>query len=163
MSKEISLSIEETNALRAKLGIPLLKDPSLETGSEAKEVENLRQHALSKEKANKRKELISKIKEQKELGRSSTSASTTAASKGLGESGKGHDTTMEWALSLAEKARKKAKKVKLANEIVAQYDEKELEGIKVSHNVQDLDYETILVLKDRKIGGSSLAPVTLYR
>ncbi|KAJ3302245.1 hypothetical protein HDV03_005223 [Kappamyces sp. JEL0829] len=173
-SNDISLNVEETNALRAKLGLPLLKNPDRETNGpetrQAEEVANLTRYNEERAKDRQRSELIEKIKEQKELGALGKKPQF-AVSKGLGEASKDDlDDTMAWASALKEKTTKRAKKIQKLDRrhqeemLPKEYGEGELEGLKVTHDLQDLGHETILVLKDQRIGeddGDELMNVTL--
>ncbi|KAG0212336.1 hypothetical protein BGX28_006480 [Mortierella sp. GBA30] len=156
---EISASIEETNALRAKLGLkPLKVGP--ETSSAQQAEDNLKQKQeedAKKVREDAIKNKIAKSKNKRELNR-------VIAGKGLGEASDEDDTddVHKWTMKSRNKekerqaaaaARREKELQELDEAYQAEYDESQLSGLRVGHDVSEFaeGEERILTLKDSTI------------
>lgn len=144
---EISMSIEETNRMRAALG---LKPLSLE--KKADKVVDLAQTAEQREAEETRKQLeaaLARSKKKRELAKS-------LAGKSLGEELKesAQSSALDWVKqsrhSMADLAKKTSAKQKKKE---AAYDSSALGGMTVGHDVNTFDegQEVVLTLKDTRI------------
>ncbi|TRM64687.1 SART-1 protein [Schizophyllum amplum] len=154
MSMEESISLAETNAIREKLGLKLLTDDGApaDTKDQAAE-ENYKKQRQREAKERETKilqERIAKIKNKRELN---------SALKGrtLGD-GKGEDDTLLWV----KRSKKQEKELKrrrlqeqeeLEKQVQQEYSERDLTGLKVSHDFEELEEgeDRILTLKDSRI------------
>ncbi|KAF8952187.1 hypothetical protein BGZ52_007569 [Haplosporangium bisporale] len=157
---EISASIEETNAIRIKLGLkPLKLGP--ETSSAQTAEDNLRRQReeeakKAREEAIKNK--IAKSKNKRELVKS-------LPGKGLGEASDGEDDvddvykwtqrnkSKEKERQAAAAARREKELQELDEAYQAEYGEEQLSGLRVGHDLDDFGEgeERILTLKDSSI------------
>ncbi|KAJ3205615.1 hypothetical protein HDU82_005079 [Entophlyctis luteolus] len=154
--EEISLSVEETNKLRAALGLKPL-DESSGGGSRSDQIANANFAAEKRrlQKRQERKELIERLAREQNKER----MFAKLEGKGLGEAEEGTDDPLAWARrhkkAAAENKRALAeRKMRELEELdrVAVYSEKDLAGLKVGHSLEDIKDE-ILVLADKRIGG----------
>eukprot|EP00960_Hanusia_phi_P059651 764242-Hanusia_phi.AAC.2 len=168
---ELSLSIEQTNALRAQLG---LKPLDVQQDGEAKQVEeklgsskrpiSYMEMMQEEEEKKKSKELQDKIAEMKNAR---MVASKVMAKKGLGEASDGEDD-LDNAAKWVQRSRKKEvdQKTRLARQLEEQddmveeqskedtkYNSKQLAGMKLAHEFDDFQEgeETILTLADSRV------------
>ncbi|KAG0038780.1 hypothetical protein BGZ82_010843 [Podila clonocystis] len=157
---EISASIEETNAIRLKLGLkPLNLGP--EPGSDQVAEDNLKR--LREEEAKKAREeaiknKIAKSKNKRELVKS-------LPGKGLGEASDGEDDvddvykwtqrnkSKEKERQAAAAARREKELQELDESYQVEYGEEQLSGLRVGHDMDDFGEgeERILTLKDSSI------------
>ncbi|KAF9969578.1 hypothetical protein BGZ73_008030 [Actinomortierella ambigua] len=154
---EISASIEETNKIRAALGLkPLKVGP--ETTKEEQAEKNLKK--LKEEEARKAREeeikaKIAKSKYKRDLNK-------TLAGKGLGEADDDEDADMDvYQWTMRSRQREKEAAARRARELQEMdeayqhetYDESQLTGLKVGHDISDFaeGEERILTLKDSRI------------
>ena len=155
---EISCSIEETNKMRAKLGLrPLDLGPS----KQAKEVENFHAKKEAEEKAKDAAavaERVRKAKERRELYAKNDGPT-------LGDADDSMTSAADWVkrsrkVELTDREVDKQKAVLAAkrlqeeeDEMVAQYTSKDLSGVQVSHNASDFKegQQVILTLADSEI------------
>ncbi|KAG0240982.1 hypothetical protein BGW41_006434 [Actinomortierella wolfii] len=156
---EISASIEETNKIRAALGLkPLNVEPT--TSKEQQAEDNLRR--LKEEEARKAREdeiksKIAKSKYKRELHK-------TLAGKGLGEADGEEDEdanldVYQWTMRSRQRekeaAARRARELEEMDETYQrqEYDESQLAGLKVGHDISDFaeGEERILTLKDTRI------------
>jgi len=140
----LELSVEETNDLRAKLGLaPLHVGATTGKREIHKPATNDREELEAKERAEN-----ARLKQEVQEGISSTFGSSTLA-----------DDVDTSALSWAERMRqqkaestqeKKKKRKKIKKEAIAEYNEENLEGIQVAHNISELEAgsTTVLTLAD---------------
>ncbi|KAG0051122.1 hypothetical protein BGZ83_004067 [Gryganskiella cystojenkinii] len=158
---EISASIAETNAIRAKLGLKPLKEGP-ETGSKQIAEDNLkrqREEEAKKAREDEIKKKIAKSKNRQEL-------SKVLSGKGLGEaSGDDDDAAGDDVFKWTMKSRNKEKERQLAaaarrekelqemDAMAEEYDEDQLAGLRVGHDMSDFGEgeERILTLKDSTI------------
>ncbi|KAK7033142.1 SART-1 family-domain-containing protein [Favolaschia claudopus] len=155
MSMEESISLEETNKIRISLGLKPLTDDGAPADDKDKQAENnyAKQRDLeSKQRESKKiQDRLSKIKNRRELN-----ASLKGATLGDAE---GDDDTLKW-IKKSKKREKELAKKRLAElesmDKVFQgdeYTERDLAGLKVSHDFEDMDEgdARILTLKDSRI------------
>ncbi|KAJ7756440.1 SART-1 family-domain-containing protein [Mycena maculata] len=157
MSMEESISLEETNKIRISLGLKPLTDDSAPADDKDKQAED--NYAKQRELQNKQRESkkiqdrIAKIKNRHELN-ASLKGST------LGDAdGDDDNDTLKW-IKKSKKREKQLAKQRLAElesmDKVFQgdeYTERDLVGLKVSHDFEDMDEgdARILTLKDSRI------------
>ncbi|KAF9910848.1 hypothetical protein EC991_005311 [Linnemannia zychae] len=155
---EISASIEETNRIRLSLGLKPLKVGPEKSSDQVAE-DNLKRHREEEaKKANEEavKSRIAKFKNKKELNKS-------LSGKGLGEASDDDDDDLyKWTMKsrTKEKQRQAAAAAKREKELQeldeayqAEYDEDQLSGLRVGHDMSDFaeGEERILTLKDSTI------------
>ncbi|KAF9133388.1 hypothetical protein BGW39_009811 [Mortierella sp. 14UC] len=156
---EISASIEETNRIRLSLGLKPLKVGPEKSSDQIAE-DNLKRHREDEaKKANEEavKSRIAKFKNKKELNKS-------LSGKGLGEANDDddEDDLYKWTMKsrAKEKQRQAAAAAKREKELQeldeayqAEYDEDQLSGLRVGHDMGDFaeGEERILTLKDSTI------------
>ncbi|KAI8814202.1 SART-1 protein [Cladochytrium replicatum] len=153
--QEIALSIEETNKLRAQLGLKPLKIGKDEKVVEAeKNFEDHKNEQKHKAEVDALKQKIEKAQNKRKLNKKLTGKTLGEASDDEG------DDPMAWIQKQRERERqrqkalaeKKAKELEsMDNGIV--YDAANLKGLRVAHKVSDIQDagETVLVLKDSTI------------
>ncbi|KAF9580935.1 hypothetical protein BGW38_002224 [Lunasporangiospora selenospora] len=156
---EISASIEETNALRAKLGLKPLKVGPESSSAQIAEDNLKRQREEEAKKAHEEevKKRIQKAKNKRQLNK-------VVAGKGLGEASDDDDTddVHKWTMKSrqsekkrqAEAAARRERELQELDEAYqADYDESHLSGLRVGHDVSDFaeGEEKILTLKDSTI------------
>jgi U4/U6.U5 tri-snRNP-associated protein 1 len=135
----ISQTIEEANELRARLGLPLLRESN---DSEVNARENNRARIEEEEKKRKRKELADQIEHSR--------GNKRPKGKGLAE-GKDEDLAV-WLARQKKKTEALPSKRKPDNERKQEtYSAENLVGMKVAHDFDELGSETVLILKDRSI------------
>ncbi|KAG0365964.1 hypothetical protein BGZ54_005990 [Gamsiella multidivaricata] len=147
---EISASIQETNAIRAKLGLKPLKEGPETSGAKLAEDNLKRQREEEAQKAREDaiKNKIAKARTKREL------------SKVL--SGKGLEDVYKWTVKsrnkekerrTAEAARRERELQELDEVYQQEYDENHLAGLRVGHDITDFQEgeERILTLKDSTI------------
>ncbi|KAF7336637.1 hypothetical protein MVEN_02098200 [Mycena venus] len=155
MSMEESISLEETNKIRISLGLKPLTDDGAPANDKDQQAEN--NYAKQRELENKQRESkkiqdrLAKVKNRRELN-----ASLKGATLGDAE---GDDDTLKW-IKKSKKREKELAKKRLAElesmDKVFQgdeYTERDLVGLKVSHDFEDMDEgdARILTLKDSRI------------
>ncbi|GAN05013.1 SART-1 protein [Mucor ambiguus] len=157
-----SISIEETNALREKLGLPPLaiegdaEDQVVDPDKDA--YDNYQKSKQEKERLAKEEEIRKNIEKSKNRKRNYAKLQ----GKGLGEASD-DDEEGDSALNWIKKSRKREKDLaaRRARELeemdnsYQSYDAAHLAGLKVSHAISEFEEgnETILTLKDRNILG----------
>ncbi|KAI8141411.1 SART-1 protein [Fennellomyces sp. T-0311] len=152
-----SISLEETNALRAKLGLPALggdDDAEEVVDQDTQAYENYQKQKQQENKAKQEQEIRDKIERSKNRKKELAKLK----GKGLGEAGGDEDDD---ALSWIRKSRKREKELAARrakeqaemDEEFANYDANDLSGLKVAHDISEFTEggETILTLKDRGI------------
>ncbi|KAF1807371.1 SART-1 protein [Mucor lusitanicus] len=157
-----SISIEETNALREKLGLPPLaiegdaEDQVVDPDKDA--YENYQKIKQEKERLAKEEEIRKNIEKSKNRKRNYAKLQ----GKGLGEASD-DDEAGDSALNWIKKSRKRekdlaarrARELEELDDSYQSYDAAHLAGLKVSHALSEFEEggETILTLKDRNILG----------
>ncbi|KAF9349076.1 hypothetical protein BGX34_002063, partial [Mortierella sp. NVP85] len=156
---EISASIEETNALRAKLGLKPLKVGPEKTSAQTAEDNLKREREKEAQKAREDaiKGKIAKAKNRRELNKAVTG-------KGLGEASDDDEAgdVYKWTMKSRkkEKERQAAEAARRERELQErdeayqqEYDEDQLAGLRVGHDLSDFQEgeERILTLKDSTI------------
>ncbi|KAH6913094.1 SART-1 family-domain-containing protein [Coprinopsis sp. MPI-PUGE-AT-0042] len=154
MSMEQSISLEETNKIRISLGLKPLTDDKAPGEDKEKTAEDnyaKRREQEAKDRETKKiQDRIAKVRNRRELNASLKGAT-------LGDVD-GDDDTMKWIKrskkkekELAQKRLKEFEDVEKAAE--GEYSERDLAGLKVSHDLDDLGEgeDTILTLKDSRI------------
>ncbi|KAF9378833.1 hypothetical protein CPB97_009305 [Podila verticillata] len=157
---EISASIEETNAIRIKLGLKPLKLGPETSGAQVAEDNLKRQREEEAKKAREEaiKNKIAKSKNKRELVKS-------LPGKGLGEASDGEDDvddvykwtqrnkSKEKERQAAAAARREKELQELDEAHQAEYGEEQLSGLRVGHDLDDFGEgeERILTLKDSSI------------
>ncbi|CAA7267035.1 unnamed protein product [Cyclocybe aegerita] len=155
MSMEESISLEETNKIRISLGLKPLTDdkaPALSSDQQAEDnYAKLREKEAAQRQAKKVQENIAKVRNRRELNASLKGAT-------LGDAEEDVDDTLKWIKRNKKKERELAKKrqQELENrdkELEAEYTERDLVGLKVSHDFEGMDEgdARILTLKDSRI------------
>ncbi|TFK84613.1 SART-1 protein [Polyporus arcularius HHB13444] len=155
MSMEESISLEETNKIRISLGLkPLTDDKGPATDTEKLAEDN---YAKQRERETKDREAkaiqdrIAKVRNKRELN---------AKLKGttLGDADGDVDDTLKWLKRSKKKEKELAKKRQEELEAMDkafqdEYTEKDLEGLKVSHDFEGMEEgeARILTLKDSRI------------
>ncbi|KAI0784257.1 SART-1 family-domain-containing protein [Abortiporus biennis] len=155
MSMEESISLEETNKIRISLGLKPLTDDKGPADDKDQQAENnyaKQREKEAKEKESKRiQERIAKVRNKRELN---------AKLKGstLGDADNDVDDTLKWIKRSKKKEKELAKKRQAELENMdkmfqEEYSEKDLEGLKVSHDFEDMGEgeDRILTLKDSRI------------
>ncbi|CDO73714.1 hypothetical protein BN946_scf185015.g42 [Trametes cinnabarina] len=154
MSMEQSISLEETNKIRISLGLkPLTEDASPADDKEKQAEENYAKQREREQKEREAKavqERIAKVRNKRELN---------AKLKGttLGDADDDVDDTLKWIKKAKKREKELAKKRQQELENMdkmfqgEEYTEKDLEGLKVSHDFEELDEgeARILTLKDK--------------
>ncbi|KAL2920219.1 hypothetical protein HK105_200287 [Polyrhizophydium stewartii] len=154
-SDEVSLSVEESNRLRASLGLrPLdVAGPSKEQQAQ----DNFEKHQRDNAKKQEREALAAKIQKAKELAQ----RGKKLHGHGLGEEGSEDEgDAAGWVLKSKARQRKREQELALqrAKELEEQderaYTSADLAGIKVGHSIDHITSagEAVLVLKDTVIG-----------
>ncbi|KNC96399.1 U4/U6-U5 snRNP complex subunit SNU66 [Spizellomyces punctatus DAOM BR117] len=164
---EIALSIEDTNALRIKLGLKPLTEGN-KTAKQEEAEENYVKHKEELAKAAQRKALIDRVSKETEKAK----RNRQLEGKTLGEASDEDDSTadsLEWVRKQKEreekqKAKAKRKQLELAKKKASElmemdeaatssYTPSHLKGLRVDHSLEDIagGGETILTLKDATI------------
>ncbi|KAG0084656.1 hypothetical protein BGZ93_006845 [Podila epicladia] len=157
---EISASIEETNAIRIKLGLkPLKLGPETSSAQVAEDnLKRQREEEAKKTREEAIKNKIAKSKNKRELVKS-------LPGKGLGEISDGEDDvddvykwtqrnkSKEKERQAAAAARREKELQELDESYQAEYGEEQLSGLRVGHDMDDFGEgeERILTLKDSSI------------
>ncbi|KAF7797098.1 hypothetical protein EIP86_008290 [Pleurotus ostreatoroseus] len=155
MSMEESISLEETNKIRISLGLKPLTDDKGPADDKDKQAQD--NYAKEREKADKEKsakevqERIAKVRNRRELNAKLKGAT-------LGDADGDTDDTLKWIKRSKKKekelARKRQQELEAMDKMFQdEYTEKDLEGLKVSHDFDGMDEgeERILTLKDSRI------------
>ncbi|KAI9485689.1 MAG: SART-1 protein [Benjaminiella poitrasii] len=152
-----SISIEETNALREKLGLPPLavEDSDEEIVDPEREAyENYQKQKQEEARAAKEEEIRKNIEKSKNRKRKLEKLQ----GKGLGEASDEEDeSTLSWIKKSRKRERelaaRRAKELEEMDNSYQTYDANQLAGLKVSHSLSEFQEgeETILTLKDRGI------------
>ncbi|GLB40444.1 putative SART-1 family protein [Lyophyllum shimeji] len=156
MSMESSISLEETNKIRISLGLkPLTEDGPTENDPDKKAEENYakqREREQKEREAKKIQERIAKVRNRKELN-------ATLKGSTLGDADDSVDDTITWLKRSKKKqkelAEKRQKELESMDKVFQgeAYTERDLEGLKVSHDFDEMDEgeARILTLKDSRI------------
>jgi U4/U6.U5 tri-snRNP-associated protein 1 len=138
-ANELSMSVEDTNKLRASLGLPLLE----EENTNDKAIDNFASHVNKIKNISKREGLANKIQKEKNLN-----SRAKMVGESLGED-VGIDDTLTWIKSM--KTTKKPEKI-IKNKM-EEYTSSDLAGMKVVHDLGDMleGGDMILTLKDATI------------
>ncbi|KAI9302411.1 SART-1 protein [Cunninghamella echinulata] len=172
-----SISLEETNALRAKLGLPALGGGGEESGSDQEEqhidkdqqaYENYQKAKEEKEKEARAKEIRDRI----ERSKNRKQQQAKLKGKGLADDDEDDDSALAWIKKSRQRekqlAEQRAKELEAMDESfessgstisskkknnVPKYKASDLKGLKVGHDLSEFQegQETILTLKDRGI------------
>ncbi|KAJ7170704.1 SART-1 family-domain-containing protein [Mycena crocata] len=155
MSMEESISLEETNKIRVSLGLKPLTDDSAPADDKDKQAEDnyakQRELETKQRESKKIQDRIAKVKNRRELN-ASLKGST------LGDAD-GDDDTLKWIKKSKKREKELAKKRLAELESMdkvfqgGEYTERDLVGLKVSHDFEDMDEgdARILTLKDSRI------------
>ncbi|KAJ7035076.1 SART-1 family-domain-containing protein [Mycena alexandri] len=155
MSMEESISLEETNKIRVSLGLKPLTDDGAPADDKDKEAETnyakQRDTEIKQRESKKIQDRIAKVKNRREL-HASLKGST------LGDA-EGDDDTMKWIKKSKKRekelARKRLEELESMDKVFQgdEYTERDLVGLKVSHDFEDMDEgdARILTLKDSRI------------
>ncbi|KAF8910623.1 SART-1 family-domain-containing protein [Gymnopilus junonius] len=151
MSMEESISLEETNKIRISLGLKPLTDDKAPADKDKQAESNyakLREKEQKEKESKKIQDKIAKVRNRRELN---------ASLKGttLGDAEEDVDDTLKWIKRTKKRERELALKrqQELENkdkEIMGDYNESDLVGLKVSHDFDEMDEgeARILTLKD---------------
>ncbi|CAL1716231.1 unnamed protein product [Somion occarium] len=147
MSMEQSISLEETNKIRISLGLKPLSEDAAPADDKEKQAES--NYAQEREKAAKEKE--SRVRNKRELHAKLKGAT-------LGDAEGDVDDTLKWIKRNKKREKELAKKRQEELESMDkafqdEYTERDLAGLKVSHDFEELDEgeARILTLKDSRI------------
>ncbi|KAI7859711.1 SART-1 protein [Circinella umbellata] len=160
-----SISLEETNAIRAKLGLPTLGGGG---GSDESEEQVIDRDQEAFENYQKQKEQEKKTKESEEIkariekSKNRKKDRAKLQGKGLGEADNNNDdSALDWIRKSRKRQKELAKKrereqAEMDQSFVSQaseYSASDLSGLKVGHDISEFAEggETILTLKDRGI------------
>ncbi|KAK7050991.1 hypothetical protein VNI00_005103 [Paramarasmius palmivorus] len=154
MSMEESISLEETNKIRISLGLkPLTEDAPSADNKEQQAEQNYakrREQEAKDREAKKVADRIAKVRNRKELNASLKGAT-------LGDPD-GDEDNLKFIKKLKKREKELAKKRlqeldNMDQEIQQEYSERDLEGLKVSHDFEGMDdgEARILTLKDSRI------------
>ncbi|KAF8135074.1 SART-1 family-domain-containing protein [Boletus edulis] len=153
---EESISLEETNKIRISLGLkPLTEDPAPADDADKQAEENYARQREREAKARETKKVydkIAKVRNRRELNASLTGAT-------LGDPDGDSEDTLKWVKRAKKREKELARKGQLARENMDnvfqgdEYTEKDLEGLKVGHDFDELAEgdARILTLKDSRI------------
>ncbi|KAL5526607.1 hypothetical protein ACEPAF_8331 [Sanghuangporus sanghuang] len=153
---EESISLEETNKIRISLGLKPLTDDKAPADSKEKEAEeNFAKKREEEEKEREKRRLqdkIAKVKNKRELNASLKGAT-------LGDADVDTDNTLKWIKKAKKREKELARKRMVELEDMDkqfqgdEYTEKDLEGLKVAHDLEELreGEDRILTLKDSRI------------
>ncbi|KDR76194.1 hypothetical protein GALMADRAFT_121072 [Galerina marginata CBS 339.88] len=154
MSMEESISLEETNKIRISLGLKPLTDDKAPTDKDQQAENNyakLREKEARDRDAKKIQDKIAKVRNRRELHASLKGAT-------LGDAEEDVDDTLKWIKRNKKKEKELAKKRQQEfenrdKEIQEDYTERDLVGLKVSHDFDEMDEgeARILTLKDSRI------------
>ncbi|KAH7341266.1 SART-1 family-domain-containing protein [Rhizoctonia solani] len=156
MSMEESISLEETNKIRISLGLKPLTDDKAPSNDKDQEAEqNYAKRKKADEDDRKKGEIaknIAKARNRIELNRRLVGATLGDAEEDIGLDAK------NWVKKAKKKEKELAAKRQAEQESMdkmaqATYDERDLEGLKVSHDMDNLNEgeDRILTLKDSRI------------
>ncbi|VDB84779.1 unnamed protein product [Peniophora sp. CBMAI 1063] len=157
MSMEESISLEETNKIRISLGLKPLTDDAAPADDKDKQAEDNYAREREREVQNKEKkkvqDRIAKLRNQRQLN-----ASLQGTTLGDADPSLDAEDAKKWVKKAKKRERELAKKRQAELEsmekaIQEEYTEKDLEGLKVSHDFDGLDEgeARILTLKDSRI------------
>ncbi|KAH9481740.1 U4/U6.U5 tri-snRNP-associated protein 1 [Psilocybe cubensis] len=154
MSMEESISLEETNKIRISLGLKPLTDDKAPEDKDKQAEDNyakLREKEAKEREAKKIQDKIAKVRNRRELN-------TALKGATLGDAEEGVDDTLQWIKRNKRKEKELAKKRQQEfenrdKEIQQDYTERDLVGLKVSHDFDEMDEgeARILTLKDSRI------------
>ncbi|KAG8887451.1 hypothetical protein FRB98_009595 [Tulasnella sp. 332] len=154
MADAEGISLEETNKIRISLGLkPLTDDKEPVNKQEATAEDNYAKRREEEREQKKKSDLqarIDKNKNKRELNRRLVGAT-------LGDADDGADDTLNWVKRSKKQEKKLAAKrqadLDSRDTILEDYTEKDLAGLKVSHDFEDLNEgeNRILTLKDSRI------------
>ncbi|KAG9008874.1 hypothetical protein FRB94_012843 [Tulasnella sp. JGI-2019a] len=154
MADAEGISLEETNKIRISLGLkPLTDDKEPVNKQEATAEDNYAKRREEEREQKKKSDLQAKIdknKNKRELNRRLVGAT-------LGDADDGVDDTLNWVKRSKKQEKKLAAKrqaeLDSRDAVLEDYTEKDLAGLKVSHDFEDLDEgeNRILTLKDSRI------------
>ncbi|KAF9532625.1 SART-1 family-domain-containing protein [Crepidotus variabilis] len=155
MSMEESISLEETNKIRISLGLKPLTDdkaPVLDADQVAADnYSKVREKEAKEKEAKKIQDKIAKVRNRRELNASLKGAT-------LGDAEDDGDDTLKWIKRNKKKEKQLAKQRQQEIEnrdqdVLGEYTERDLEGLKVSHDFDKMDEgeARILTLKDSRI------------
>ncbi|PPQ85384.1 hypothetical protein CVT25_006415 [Psilocybe cyanescens] len=154
MSMEESISLEETNKIRVSLGLKPLtedKDPEDKDTQAENNYAKLREKEAKERDAKKIQDKIAKVRNRRELNTGLKGAT-------LGDAAEDVDDTLQWIKRNKRKEKELAKKRQQEfenrdKELQEDYTERDLVGLKVSHDFDEMDEgeARILTLKDSRI------------
>ncbi|KAF8825124.1 hypothetical protein HHX47_DHR7000666 [Lentinula edodes] len=155
MSMEESISLEETNRIRISIGLKPITDDSNPVDDEEKQAEDnyakRREHEAKERETKEIADRIAKVRNRRELN---------ASLKGptLGDADDDTDNVLKWIKKNKKKEKELAKKRlqefdRMDKAIQEDYTERDLAGLKVSHDFDTMDEgdARILTLKDSRI------------
>ncbi|KAH9850365.1 SART-1 protein [Lenzites betulinus] len=156
MSMEESISLEETNKIRISLGLKPLTDDSTPANDKEKQAEDnytkKREEETKAREAKAIQDRLAKVRNKRELNAKLKGAT-------LGDVDADVDNTLKWIKKSKKREKELAKKRQEELENMDKmfqgddYSEKDLEGLKVSHDFEGLEEgeARILTLKDSRI------------
>ncbi|KAJ7593127.1 SART-1 family-domain-containing protein [Mycena floridula] len=155
MSMEESISLEETNKIRISLGLkPLTDDKEPVDDEEKQAADNYAKRRANEAKDRETKSIvdrIAKVRNRRELNTSLKGAT-------LGDADADTDNTLKWIKKSKKKEKELAKKrleelESMDKMFQEEYTERDLVGLKVSHDFDDMDEGEahILTLKDSRV------------
>ncbi|KAI0322600.1 SART-1-domain-containing protein [Amylostereum chailletii] len=156
MSMEESISLEETNKIRVSLGLKPLTDDSAPADDKEKQAEknyaDEREREAKAKESKKIQDRIAKVRNKRELNASLKGAT-------LGDNDPDADDTLKWIKKTKKRekllAKKRQEELESMDKVFQgeEYTEKDLEGLKVSHDFDAMEdgEARILTLKDSRI------------
>ncbi|KZT20148.1 SART-1 protein [Neolentinus lepideus HHB14362 ss-1] len=155
MSMEESISLEETNRIRISIGLKPLTDDNAPANDNEQEAEanyaKVREEAAKEKQKKTVQDRIAKVRNRRELNASLSGVT-------LGDADKDVDDTVKWIKRAKKREKELARKRQeeldnMDKTFQEEYGEKDLAGLKVSHNFEDMDEgeAKILTLKDSRI------------
>ncbi|KAI7879460.1 SART-1 protein [Lichtheimia hyalospora FSU 10163] len=151
-----SISIEETNALREKLGLPpLAQDAEQPADPDQEAFDNYQKKKEQDEKAAQADEIRARIEKSKNRKKNLEKLQ----GKGLGDATESTDDALDWVKKSRQRqrerelAQRRARQQDEMDETFQEYDASALSGLKVAHELTEFNEgsEMILTLKDRGI------------
>ncbi|KII90021.1 hypothetical protein PLICRDRAFT_107617 [Plicaturopsis crispa FD-325 SS-3] len=155
MSLEESISLEETNKIRISLGLKPLSEDTSPSDDKDKEAEGnyakQREREAKERESKKIADRIAKVRNKRELNAS-------LKGKTLGDADGDAEDTLKWIKKAKKREKELARKRQEEQEsmdkaIEEEYTERDLTGLKVSHDFEEMDEgdARILTLKDSRI------------
>ncbi|KAI8880332.1 SART-1 protein [Backusella circina FSU 941] len=148
-----SISLEETNAIRKKLGLPELSLDAEQVNPDQEAYDNYQKLKDEQERESKAQDIKKRIEKSKNRKRNLEKLQ----GKGLADGDDDDESALSWIKKSRKRekdtAARRAKELEEMDNAFQSYDASNLSGLKVGHSMNEFDEgsETILTLKDRGI------------